>query len=64
MDEEDGDSKILLIGPGPNNTLGLRPGEVEVFNQLGSVILDVHFYLLNFLKIKPHKNLLLYLNKI
>ena len=22
VDEEDGDSKILLIGPGPNNTLG------------------------------------------
>ena len=48
VDEEDGDSKILLIGPGPNNTLGLRPGEVEVFNQFGSVILDQPFLFTQF----------------
>ena len=34
------ESKILLIGPGPENTLGLRPGAVEVANNLGSVVLD------------------------
>ena len=48
VDEEEGDSKILLIGPGPNNTLGLRPGEVEVFNQFGSVILDQPFLFTQF----------------
>lgn len=39
----DGESKVLLIGPGENNTLGLRPGAVEVSNDLGSVILDSPF---------------------
>jgi len=34
------ESKILLIGPGPANTLGLRPGVIEVANDLGSVVLD------------------------
>ena len=34
------ESKVLLIGPGPANTLGLRPGAVEVANNLGSVVLD------------------------
>ena len=34
------ESKVLLIGPGPANTLGLRPGAVEVANSLGSVVLD------------------------
>jgi len=29
-----------LIGPGPANTLGLRPGVIEVANDLGSVVLD------------------------
>jgi len=34
------ESKILLVGPGPNNQLNLRPGSVEVSNGLGTVILD------------------------
>ena len=33
-------SKILLIGPGPKNSLGLRPGAVEVSNAAGTVLLD------------------------
>jgi len=41
--DDEGDSKVLLIGPGENNTLGLRPGAVEVFNDLGSVVLDSPF---------------------
>ncbi|MDC0974622.1 FecR domain-containing protein [Candidatus Pelagibacter sp.] len=41
--DDEGDSKVLLIGPGENNTLGLRPGAVEVFNDLGSVTLDSPF---------------------
>jgi hypothetical protein len=36
-------SKILLIGPGANNSLGLRPGAVEVSNNLGNVLLDKPF---------------------
>ena len=48
VDEEEGESKILLIGPGPNNSLGLRPGEVEVFNEFGSVILDQPFLFTQF----------------
>ena len=43
MVDDEGDSKVLLIGPGENNTLGLRPGAVEVFNDLGSVTLDSPF---------------------
>lgn len=34
------ESKVLLIGPGPNNELGLRPGAVEVSNDQGTVLLD------------------------
>ena len=41
--DDEGDSKVLLIGPGENNTLGLRPGAVEVFNDQGSVLLDTPF---------------------
>ena len=37
VDEDE--SKVLLIGPGEDNTLGLRAGSVEVFNDLGSVTL-------------------------
>ncbi len=33
-------SKILLIGPGPKNSLNLRAGAVEVSNELGTVTLD------------------------
>ena len=33
-------SKILLVGPGPNNSLNLRAGAVEVSNELGTVTLD------------------------
>ena len=33
-------SKILLVGPGPNNLLNLRAGAVEVSNGLGTVTLD------------------------
>lgn len=43
VDEDEGTSKVLLIGPGENNSLGLRPGAVEVSNELGSVILDTPF---------------------
>ncbi|WP_440690713.1 FecR domain-containing protein [Candidatus Pelagibacter sp. HIMB1782] len=42
VDEEE-NAQVLLIGPGEDNTLGLRPGAVEVFNELGSVILDTPF---------------------
>ena len=40
VNNDNQESKILLIGPGPGNTLGLRPGSVEVANNLGSVVLD------------------------
>ena len=53
VDEEEGDSKVLLIGPGPNNTLGLRPGAVEVFNDFGSVILDQPFLFTQFTSFEP-----------
>ena len=43
VDEDEDVSKVLLIGPGQNNTLGLRPGAVEVFNDQGSVLLDTPF---------------------
>ena len=42
IDEEE-NAQVLLIGPGEDNTLGLRPGVVEVANELGSVILDTPF---------------------
>ena len=53
VDEEEGDSKVLLIGPGPNNTLGLRPGAVEVFNDFGSVLLDQPFLFTQFTSFEP-----------
>ena len=40
VDPETSKSKILLIGPGPKNSLGLRPGAVEVSNEAGTVLLD------------------------
>ena len=40
VDPETTQSKILLVGPGPNNQLNLRPGSVEVSNDLGTVTLD------------------------
>lgn len=40
IDPETLKSQILLIGPGPKNSLGLRPGAVEVANEAGSVLLD------------------------
>ena len=40
VDPETTQSKILLVGPGPNNSLDLRPGAVEVSNELGTVTLD------------------------
>ena len=40
VDPETTQSKILLVGPGPNNQLNLRPGSVEVSNALGTVTLD------------------------
>jgi len=43
VDEDGGTSQVLLIGPGENNSLGLRPGAVEVSNELGSVVLDTPF---------------------
>ena len=43
VDQDEEVSKVLLIGPGQNNTLGLRPGAVEVFNNQGSVLLDTPF---------------------
>ena len=35
-----GKTDTLLIGPGKNNTLGMRPGAVLVGNQFGSTLLD------------------------
>ena len=35
-----GRTDTLLIGPGKNNTLGMRPGAVLVGNKLGSTLLD------------------------
>jgi hypothetical protein len=43
VDATNSQSKILLIGPGPGNSLGLRPGAVEVQNNLGKVLLDKPF---------------------
>jgi len=43
VDENEDTSQVLLIGPGENNSLGLRPGAVEVSNELGSVVLDTPF---------------------
>lgn len=43
VDANSTESKILLIGPGSNNTLGLRPGAVEVTNNLGTVLLNQPF---------------------
>ena len=43
VDPETTQSKILLVGPGPNNLLNLRPGAVEVSNELGTVTLDQHY---------------------
>ena len=40
VDPETSKSKILLIGPGPKNSLGLRAGAVEVSNEAGTVLLD------------------------
>ena len=40
VDPDTQKSKILLIGPGPKNSLGLRPGAVEVSNAAGTVLLD------------------------
>ncbi len=37
---DNGQSKVLLIGPGPNNSAGLRPGSIEVSNALGSVLVN------------------------
>ena len=38
-----GKTDTLLIGPGKNNTLGLRPGAVLVGNNLGQTLLDKPF---------------------
>ena len=35
-----GRTDTLLIGPGKNNTLGMRPGAVLVGNKLGQTLLD------------------------
>merc|ERR1712127_308223 len=35
-----GKTDTLLIGPGKNNTLGMRPGAVLVGNNLGQTLLD------------------------
>jgi len=43
VDATNSQSKILLIGPGPDNSLGLRPGAVEVENNFGKVLLDKPF---------------------
>ena len=37
---DNGQSKVLLIGPGPSNSAGLRPGSIEVSNALGSVLVN------------------------
>lgn len=43
VDATNSESKILLIGPGPDNSLGLRPGAIEVENNFGKVLLDKPF---------------------
>lgn len=43
VDANSTQSKILLIGPGADNTLGLRPGAVEVTNSFGTVLLNQPF---------------------
>jgi len=43
VDATNSQSKILLIGPGPDNSLGLRPGAIEVENNFGKVLLDKPF---------------------
>jgi hypothetical protein len=43
VDAANSQSKILLIGPGPDNSLGLRPGAIEVENNFGKVLLDKPF---------------------
>ena len=43
VDANSTQSKILLIGPGADNTLGLRPGAVEVTNNFGTVLLNQPF---------------------
>lgn len=40
VDPETTQSKILLVGPGPNNQLNLRAGAVDVSNEFGTVTLD------------------------
>ena len=40
VDKKANETRTLLIGPGTNNTLGLRPGAVLVSNQYGNTMLN------------------------
>jgi len=40
VDKKANETRTLLIGPGTNNTLGLRPGAVLVSNQYGNTVLN------------------------
>ena len=46
-------TSTLLIGPGKNNTLGLRPGAVLVGNKLGSTLLNNPYSVTTMKKGKP-----------
>lgn len=35
--EEDGSTTVILLGPGPNNSLGVAPGAISVQNDVGSI---------------------------
>ena len=45
-----GKTDTLLIGPGKNNTLGMRPGAVLVGNKLGSTLLDNPYSMTSMIK--------------
>ena len=35
--ESDAENKIILLGPGPNNTLGMMPGTLQVSDGLNTI---------------------------
>ena len=43
---------IVLLGPGPNNAAGERPGLIEMSNSQGSVTVDKQF----FTSVKPNQS--------
>jgi len=44
---------IVLLGPGPNNAAGERPGLIEMSNSQGSVTVDKQFF---FTSVKPNQS--------